>query len=141
MIKKFRAFYKPDFDTSDGPIKFNMKIIDHELFFVAECDEEIRYSFEIPFVDDDWVIQQYIGMNDMDGVEVYEGDLVDYYFHDECGGVDIWKSCIVSFPDHDYRGFVILDYQKNILFNLLTADYKMIKVVGNIFQKTLDKAE
>lgn len=71
---KFRAWYKPDFNTPDGPLKFEQKEIDGELFFAH--DDELKYPFEIPFLDDDWIVEQYTEVNDIDGGEIYEGDIL-----------------------------------------------------------------
>ena len=78
MNKKFRAYYKPDLDTSDGALKFEQKEINGEIYFIY--DEDIWYPFQIPFLDADWVVQQYLGFQDDVGVDVYEGDIIQYNF-------------------------------------------------------------
>jgi len=76
MYKKFRAYYKLDSDTPDGALKFIQTEINHILYFVYDGD--IKYPFYIPFMDDDWLVQQYLGFQDDNGSDVYEGDIVEY---------------------------------------------------------------
>ena len=60
MNKKFRAFYKPDLNTPDGALKFEQQEIDDQLWFVH--DANFKYPFEIPFIDNNWEVQQFIGL-------------------------------------------------------------------------------
>jgi hypothetical protein len=87
MKKNFRAFCKSDFGTEDGPLKFSLKIaLGDSAEFVMDIDPEIKYPIEVPFIDDDWIIQQGIGQLDKNGNEIFEGDLVEY---DGRGGVAV----------------------------------------------------
>ena len=75
-MNNLRAWYKPDLETKDGALKFNLEITPMErAWFVCESDRNIRYPIEIPFIDNDWIIEQSTRMEDRNGVEIFEGDI------------------------------------------------------------------
>jgi len=82
---KFRAWCKGDFDTSDGPLLFEMREIDDQLWFAH--DDELKYPFEIPFLDDFWIIEQWTGNVDEHGREIFAGDII--YFQGRTGIIEM----------------------------------------------------
>lgn len=75
-------------------------------------------------VQHDFIFQtvgQYTGVNDIDGVRIFEGDIVKNIVTD--------LICAVA-QDNYYAGFVIKD--SNNLFSLSKASGRAQKVVGNI---------
>ncbi len=123
--KKFRAFYGPDLDTPDGALKFEQRVIDDELKFVYE---DLIYDFQIPFLDDNWVVQQYTGHNDKNGREIYEGDILygrNNSFYQVKWGITGW------WLYHDHGD--LLDMYFYQMPN--TADrYSHLEIIGNIME-------
>jgi len=116
-VKKFRAFYIPDLDTPDGALKFNQVEIDNNLWFAY--DDELKYEFSIPFMDDDWAVQQCIGMKDGNDIDIYEGDVI-VFKHPETNTIRMDTVQYVS-------GCFIPDIWR--------TTGKNCTVVGNIFQQ------
>jgi uncharacterized phage protein (TIGR01671 family) len=137
MNKKFRAFYKPDLDTPDGALKFEQMVIEDELLFVYDSD--IWYSFEIPFLDDDWVVQQYLGFQDDNGVDVYEGDIVEYRSWDnEWEKLAAINKDVVEFNNGNVYP---KPYHNDCDDGFYSHGIDQYKIIGNIFEnpKLLDK--
>jgi hypothetical protein len=110
MINKnnIRAIYKPDSETKDGTLYFYPQEVDggETLMWVCEKDSEIKYFFDIPFLDNDWEIQQRTDLQTIDGQYIYEGDKINIQY--ECN----------EFHDLDVGDFIFyVDKNLNLCIN------------------------
>jgi hypothetical protein len=88
-----RAFYKPDVKTKDGALKFIPEFLvegDEEGILWVCCDDDaIKYPFDLPYLDSDWIIQQGTRILDKNQNQIFDGDLIQVrYKSDECGDWD-----------------------------------------------------
>lgn len=112
---KFRAFHKP-----------SKKMFNVYCFTDVEVMEEsfdgVKTSETLPALREDCILMQYTGLKDIDGEEIYEGDIVKHF-----SGLPflvVW--------DNQYCGWGL----KNKNFTCSLLDYepsKHYKILGNIY--------
>lgn len=122
---KFRAWYKGDFDFGGFvPPKFIMDKVEGEYCrFVMERDPLVQYDMESIFCDDNWIAEQFTGLKDANGVEIYEGDIVE--LRAQWGGLVspvIYQDGCFGFKD----GCCVYTFQD--------ASAESLRVTGNIHQ-------
>lgn len=75
--------------------------------------------------DEHHIIQEYTGLNDENGVKIFDGDIIEYYFNDK----NILHTCVVKW---EHYGFVLFDIYDESSIPLVYIDNT--KVIGNIFE-------
>lgn len=116
-------------------VKFRIWYYHQAVFKYGGLDLFSKLSFPL-----NWCcIQQYTGLQDKNGKDIYEGDLIQYNRQSSYDGTNFeakWSE--------DRWGWALVSKNGDFLGNEYTPEgdrYKFIEIVGNIFEKSIDSKQ
>jgi hypothetical protein len=123
MEKEFRAWYKGD----NPPLLFEMVLKENEEIYFINKEHDIKYDFMVPFVDSDWIVEQYIQKRDKYNIKIFEGDKITSKYEDgeSMTGIVVYRDC----------GYWLVDKSINYCCWLDSASLFDLEIVGNIHTK------
>lgn len=102
-----------------------------ELKFRAWVIAENRYSdddeISLPVNENEYILEQYTGLKDKNGKEIYEGDIFSYDFHDDSYGE-------IVFCDGAFMKEWVTSEGEYLTTYIEKIDLEMFEIIGNIHE-------
>lgn len=120
MLPKFRAWDKEDESWID--IK-SLGMMEGEITTLEEWDDDLPY-----FIEDlgkTWELMQSTGLRDKNGIEIYEGDILNH---------PLQGMRKVYYPFNDRVASYGLENIENGMRNTLQDTHKLYEVIGNVHE-------
>lgn len=134
MIPKFRAFNKKiqKMYSIDG-----FKSSERKIYRCSLADDEFRSGCleTFHFVEDnldDYILMQSTGLKDKNGVEIFEGDVVEYDDGEYLFAGKVVKTVFGTYVK-SYSFFSFEDFSDE---NTMTAD---VEIIGNIYEESVEE--
>ncbi|EZL95998.1 YopX family protein [Streptococcus pyogenes] len=134
MIPKFRAFNKKTkkMYSIDG-----FKSSERKIYRCSLADDEFRSGRleTFHFVEDnldDYILMQSTGLKDKNGVEIFEGDVVEYDDGEYLFAGKVVKTVFGTYVK-SYSFFSFEDFSDE---NTMTAD---VEIIGNIYEESVEE--